>query len=44
MVLSTAARFSISGSRAVFSMIVSPRASAAAIIRFSVAPTEGKSR
>ena len=38
-----AARSVISGSRAAFSMTVSPFASTAAVIRFSVAPTLGKS-
>jgi hypothetical protein len=39
-----AARSAISGSRAAFSMTVSPFARTAAISAFSVAPTLGKSR
>ena len=38
------ARSTISGSSAAFSMVVVPSASTAAIMMFSVAPTEGKSR
>ena len=43
MRLRNAVRSVISGSRAAFSMTVSPFASTAAVIRFSVAPTLGKS-
>ncbi len=39
--LSTFARFTISGSSAAFSINVTPCARAAAIMRFSVAPTDG---
>ena len=38
------AKSTISGSLAAFSSVVQPRARLAAIIRFSVAPTLGKSR
>ena len=34
----------MSGSRAAFSIVVTPRASTAAVIMFSVAPTLGKSK
>ncbi len=43
MRLSMSARSVISGSRAAFSMTVSPLARTAAVSRFSVAPTLGKS-
>ena len=41
---STSASSATSGSRAAFRITVSPRARVAAIMRFSVAPTEGKAR
>ena len=44
ILLSQLARSTISGSRAAFSKVVVPSARVAAIIKFCVAPTDGKSK